>query len=32
MKLFIDNNAASDSSIDIESEPKSGKQNGTAPL
>jgi len=32
MMLFIDKNTASDSSIDIESEPKNGKQNGTAPL
>jgi len=32
MMLFIDKNTASDSSIDIESEPKNGKQNSTAPL
>jgi hypothetical protein len=32
MMLFIGKNTASDSRIDIESEPKNGKQNSTAPL
>ena len=30
--LFIGKNTASDSRIDIESEPKNGKQNSTVPL
>jgi hypothetical protein len=30
--LFIGKNTASDSRIDIESEPKNAKQNSTAPL